>query len=412
MSNTLQSVATQSSAALEYLRTGAFDTQDMRIGIRKDGSLALYKGMQYLLHPNETHRALKFLKENKFSESARSTLQQDSLRLSKAATRDLIMTLRTHCTSYAAPPLQARKSSTAHRPRSASAPTLATPKPTTPIARSRASSVDTSPMPNKVDWGLLPEILAELARGPDNAPPLPPKMNREALCSSVEAARRAAGVTVPVAAPRRSPGSMPVAIAATAGRPTPMPRNASLPNVATAASAPPDVTTAASKPPVPTPRPNIARSAIDTSKLYCASRTCMAFMATRSVGSIRLTSSAMCARSASNLADRSAAARIKRDSSESPVSGCPVMTDAEASVREAAGGAMGCISDEGEVAAMGAIDMGGSLDERAEGRRSEGGRWRGAPRQNFWMMPAAVSRHVLTDADCALCTKVYSPSTA
>ncbi|VVD64766.1 hypothetical protein PIN31009_00292 [Pandoraea iniqua] len=268
MSNTLQSVATQSSAALEYLRTGAFDTQDMRIGIRKDGSLALYKGMQYLLHPKETHRALKFLKENKFSESAKSTLQQDSLRLSKPAAQNLVMTLRTHRTSYAAPPPQARKSSSAQRPRSASAPTLTTPTPTpkttTPNARSRASSVDTSPMPSKVDWSLLPEILAELARGPDNAPPLPPKMNREALCSSVEAARRAAGVAVPVAAPRRSPGSVPVAIAATAGRPTPMLRNASLPNVATAAPAPLDVTTAASKPPVPKPRPNIARSATFT----------------------------------------------------------------------------------------------------------------------------------------------------
>lgn len=267
MSNTLQSVATQSSAALEYLRTGAFDTQDLRIGIRKDGSLALYKGMQYLLHPKETHRALKFLKENKFSESARPTLQQNRLRASAPGPRDLIMTLRTHRTSYAAPPPQARKSSSAQRPRSASAPTLTTPtpKPTTPNARSRASSVDTSPMPNKVDWGLLPEILAELARGPDNAPPpLPPKMNRAALCSSVEAARRAAGVAVPVAAPRRSPGSAPVAIAAASGRPTPMPRTASLPDVTTAASAPPDVTTAASKPPVPKPRPNIARSATFT----------------------------------------------------------------------------------------------------------------------------------------------------
>ncbi|WP_087690394.1 hypothetical protein [Pandoraea sp. PE-S2R-1] len=262
MSNTLHSVATQSSTTLEYLRTGAFDTQELRIGIRKDGSLTVYKGMQYLLHPKETHRALKFLKENKFSESAKSTLQQDSLRLSKAATRDLIMTLRTHCSSYAAPPVQARKSSVAHRPRSASAPTLTTPKPTTPIARSRAGSIGTSPMPNKADWGLLPQIMTELARGPEGAPPLPPKENREALRNGVEAARaRAAGISAPVPAPRRSPGAMPVSIAATRERPTPMPRNASLPNVTTAASALPDVTTAVSTPPVPKPRPNIVRSA-------------------------------------------------------------------------------------------------------------------------------------------------------
>ncbi|ALS59871.1 hypothetical protein [Pandoraea norimbergensis] len=254
MSNTLHSVANKSSATLEYLKTEAFDTQDLRVGIRKDGSLTIYKGMQYLLHPKETHRALKFLKQNQFCESAKSTLQQDSLRLSKPATQDLIMTLRTHCDSYSPPPAQARKSSVMHRPRSASAPALASPKHITPDARARAGSIGTSTIPNKADWGLLPEIMAELARSPGDTPPLPPKMNREALRNGVEAARaRAAGMgapAVPIAAPRRSPGAVPVAIAATLGRPTPMPRNASLPDVTTAA-----------QPPKPKPRTDIVRSA-------------------------------------------------------------------------------------------------------------------------------------------------------
>lgn len=212
MSITLNSLANNSTATMEYLRTEAFDTHDRRIGIRKDGTLAIYKGMQYLLHPHETHRALKFLKETKLSESAKLTFQQDKLRLSHPATQELVMTLRKHRDSYTGSPVLTRKSSVAHRaserapkidvqwtflPRSESAPQLTTPP--SSLAQSSAPS---------------PSIMQ--TRDDDTPPPLPPKMNRPALLrhymaylqTQVESSSRQEAFEPPVPKPRsRTPSN-------------------------------------------------------------------------------------------------------------------------------------------------------------------------------------------------------------
>ncbi|MGC7404891.1 hypothetical protein ACPWR0_08300 [Pandoraea pneumonica] len=216
MSITLNSLANNSTATMEYLRTEAFDTHDRRIGIRKDGTLAIYKGMQYLLHPNETHRALKFLKETKLSESAKLTFQQDKLRLSHPATQALVMTLRKHRDSYTGSPVLTRKSSVAHRAserapkidvkwtfmsRSESAPQLTTPS--SSLAQSSAQSSAPSPS------------IAQ-THDDDTPPPLPPKMNRPALLrhymaylqTQVESSSRQETFEPPVPKPRsRTPSN-------------------------------------------------------------------------------------------------------------------------------------------------------------------------------------------------------------
>jgi len=214
MSITLHSLANNSTPAMEYLRTEAFDTHERRIGIRKDGTLAIYKGMQYLLHPHETHRALKFLKEHRLSESAKSTFQQDTLRLSHRATQELVMTLRKHRDSYVGTPLLVRKSSVAHRvterapivdakrtslPRSESAPQLTSQSLVSPLASSGAPS---------------PSIAQP--HEDDTPPPLPPKMNRPALLrhymaylqTEVEQSRSPAVTEAPIPKPRsRTPSN-------------------------------------------------------------------------------------------------------------------------------------------------------------------------------------------------------------
>lgn len=218
MSVTPTSLANNSTATMEYLKTEAFDTHERRIGIRKDGTLAIYKGMQYLLHPHETHRALKFLKEHRLIESAKSTFQQDTLRLSHRATQDLVMTLRKHRDSYVLTPPLLRKSSVAHRaaeraseraplpdakrtslPRSESAPQLTSQSLVSPLTSSG------TPSPS----------IAQTHEG-DTPPPLPPKMNRPALLrhymaylqTEVEQSQSPAVTEAPVPKPRsRTPSN-------------------------------------------------------------------------------------------------------------------------------------------------------------------------------------------------------------
>ncbi|OHX13938.1 hypothetical protein BI347_10785 [Chromobacterium sphagni] len=80
--------------------SGGIDADTARIGIRKDGSLVVYTGRSYLLHPDQTRRAQQFLRQHQLLEPQE---RPRDIRLNDLATR-----LNTRANSHTSPNAQDR----------------------------------------------------------------------------------------------------------------------------------------------------------------------------------------------------------------------------------------------------------------------------------------------------------------
>ncbi|MFK0377168.1 hypothetical protein [Pandoraea sp. NPDC090278] len=101
MDISLQTVAQNSRAILDMLNAQADEgVAKGRIGIRKDGQLTVFKGMEFVLHLRQCHRAKQLLKAHDLItekkspvSSLMSSLKLNSVRLDKRPVSELILKL-------------------------------------------------------------------------------------------------------------------------------------------------------------------------------------------------------------------------------------------------------------------------------------------------------------------------------
>lgn len=92
MTISLQALAANSAPLIDNL--AAADPTKLRFAIRNDGTLVVYKGHRYLLHPQQCARAMSFMKRSDVLGERRSPLNPKHLRLSSEPARKLIDLIR------------------------------------------------------------------------------------------------------------------------------------------------------------------------------------------------------------------------------------------------------------------------------------------------------------------------------
>lgn len=92
MTISLQALAANSAPLIDNL--AAADPTKLRFAMRNDGTLVVYKGHKYLLHPQQCRRAMSFMKRNDLLGERRSHLNPKHLRLNSEPARKLVDLVR------------------------------------------------------------------------------------------------------------------------------------------------------------------------------------------------------------------------------------------------------------------------------------------------------------------------------
>ncbi|QDH57977.1 hypothetical protein [Pandoraea pnomenusa] len=92
MTISLQALAANSAPLIDNL--AAADPTKLRFAIRNDGTLVVYKGHKYLLHPQQCRRAMSFMKRNDLLGERRSHMNPKHLRLNSEPARKLVDLVR------------------------------------------------------------------------------------------------------------------------------------------------------------------------------------------------------------------------------------------------------------------------------------------------------------------------------
>lgn len=219
MDISLQTVAQNSRAILDMLNAQANEgVAKGRIGIRKDGQITVFRGMEFVLHLRQCHRAKQLLKAQELITEKKSpvsslvsSLKLNSVRLDKRPVSQLIVRLnrsnvmdRQTSTGSATQVLLTTRSAAVSSIEPATWTVPAKHEELFPTVMAEAEKIWTKyrePAGNDtsaVAANPLSDARPEASTECDAKPALPPKSNQSALQRNVSRARMAYGAPMPV----------------------------------------------------------------------------------------------------------------------------------------------------------------------------------------------------------------------